>query len=326
MSGRLQRDLSLVLVPLMLGACTAGESALPVVGTLERERIELIAEANEPIVAVVVREGERVQAGQVLLRLDPSRHQAMLAQARAMAERTRQRLAELVRGPRREVIAEARADLEGMEAQYVTAQREYTRVESLVERRLLSPAELDQARAQRDMAQAERLQAAARLTALLEGATAEELEQARAAVAEAEAATRALEISVERLTVRAPQDGIIDALPYYLGERPPAGAAVVVMLTGVPYARVYIPAPLRPHIRTGMEVAIHVEGLTNSFKGRVRFIATEAAFTPYFALTERDRSRLTYLAEIPLVGAEAQKLPVGQPVTVHFPALQASAH
>jgi HlyD family secretion protein len=322
MSGRWQRRLNLALA-LTLSACTAGQSVLPVVGTLERERIELIAEANEPIVAVAAREGERVQAGQVLLRLDSGRQQAMLAQARARVERSRQRLAELVRGPREEVIAEGRAKLEGFEAQLIAQQREYTRVESLVVRRLLSPSELDEARAQRDMALANRDQARSRLAAMLEGTTLEELEQARAALAQSKAAVRASEISLQRLTVRAPQDGIIDALPFYLGERPPVGAAVVVLLAGAPYARVYIPAPLRPHIRPTTEAKIRVEGMSEAFPGRVRFIASEAAFTPYFALTERDRSRLTYLAEIDLVGS-GQALPAGQPVTVDFPGLPGS--
>jgi HlyD family secretion protein len=325
MSGHVQRHLKLVLVPL-LSACTAGESALPVVGTIERERIELIAEANEPIVKIAVREGQRVAAGQVLLRLDANRHQAMLAQARAEVERSRQRLAELVRGPRDELITEARAELQGMQAELVTQQREYARVKSLVTLNASSLSALDRARAQRDTALAARNQGKARLTAMLEGTTMEELDQARASLAGAKAAVRASKISLKRLTVRAPHDGIIDALPYYLGESPPVGAPVVVLLAGAPYARVYIPAPLRPHVQPGTGAEIRVEGMRETFPGKVRFLAAEAAFTPYFALTERDRSRLTYLAEIDLVGSEGQKLPAGQPVAVDFPGLHRSEH
>ncbi len=303
--------------------CSADDEPPPVVGILERERVELIAEAQEPIVAIEVREGDTVKAGQILMQLDQRRYRAMLDRVRAAVERAQQHLAELLRGPRQERINEARAELEGMEAMLVTQQREYKRVKSLAERHAVSQADLDRASAQRNMALARRDEARARLQALLKGTIIQELNQARAQLAETKASLRELEINADRLTVRAPRDGIIDALPYYVGDRPPAGAPVVVMLAaGAPYARVYIPAPLRARIHLGMRATVHVEGLSQTFTGHVRFVASEAAFTPYFALTERDRSRLTFLSKIDLTGPKALSLPSGQPVNVDFPALE----
>jgi HlyD family secretion protein len=303
--------------------CSADDEPPPVVGILERERVELIAEAQEPIVAIEVREGDTVKAGQMLMQLDQRRYRAMLDRARAAVERAQQHLAELLRGPRQERINEARAELEGMEAMLIRQQREYKRVKSLAERHAVSQADLDRASAQRNMALARRDEARARLQALLKGTIIQELNQARAQLAETKASLRELEINADRLTVRAPRDGIIDALPYYVGDRPPAGAPVVVMLAaGAPYARVYIPAPLRARIHLGMRATVHVEGLSQTFTGHVRFVASEAAFTPYFALTERDRSRLTFLSKIDLTGPKALSLPSGQPVNVDFPALE----
>jgi HlyD family secretion protein len=309
--------------PLILAACSAGNESPSVVGILERERVELIAEAQEPIVEIDAREGDTVKAGQILVKLDRRRYQAMLGRARAEVERAQRRLAELVRGPRQETISEARAELKGLNAMLVAQQREYERIRSLAMRKEVSATDLDRASAQRDMALARRDGARAHLQALLKGTTIEELDQARARLSEAEAALRVVKINTDRLTVRAPRDGIIDALPYYVGDRPPAGAPVAVMLAaGAPYARVYIPAPLRPRIHPGTRAAVHIEGMSESFAGRVRFVASEAAFTPYFALTERDRSRLNYLAKIDLIGFETLSLPSGQPVTVHFPSLE----
>jgi HlyD family secretion protein len=48
----------------------------------------------------------------------------------------------------------------------------------------------------------------------------------------------------------------------------------------------------------------------------VRYVAADAAFTPYFALTQRDRSRLAFLAEVEVTGPEAGSLPAGVPVEV----------
>ena len=59
-------------------------------------------------------------------------------------------------------------------------------------------------------------------------------------------------------------------------------------------------------------------GFESPFEGRVRFVSAEAAFTPYYALTERDRGHFTYLAEIELVDDAARDLPTGLPVEVSF--------
>ena len=68
------------------------------------------------------------------------------------------------------------------------------------------------------------------LLALERGTRSEVLDQAQAALAAATAQLAELEISRGRLDLTAPRDGIVDALPYKLGERPPAGAPVAVML------------------------------------------------------------------------------------------------
>ena len=45
--------------------------------------------------------------------------------------------------------------------------------------------------------------------------------------------------------------------------------------------------------------------------------ASDAAFTPYYALTERDRGRLSYEAKVDLTG-DRERLPDGIPVEVEF--------
>ena len=120
-----------------------------------------------------------------------------------------------------------------------------------------------------------------------------------------------------RLDLDAPRAGLVEALPYRRGERPPAGAPLVVMLAdGPPYARVFVPATQRVSVAVGTPAIVQVYGSDRQWAGRVRFVASEAAFTPYYALNERDRSRLSYLAEVELTEADAAGLPVGVPVEV----------
>jgi len=118
--------------------------------------------------------------------------------------------------------------------------------------------------------------------------------------------------------LRAPVDGIVDSRLFELGERPAPGQPMVIMLSGAqPYARVFVPEPLRVRIAPGTEALIYVDGLDQVIDGRVRWVSSEAAFTPYFALTERDRGRLSYVAKVD-IGETRQRLPDGVPVNVEF--------
>ncbi|HTO06885.1 MAG TPA: HlyD family efflux transporter periplasmic adaptor subunit [Myxococcota bacterium] len=303
----------------LAGACRRDPGAIPVVGTLERDRIELTAEENEPIVEVQVREGQTVAAGDVLLALDDRRVSAQLARARATRDQLAARLAELERGPRAERIREARARLAGAESAAKNAQIEYDRVQSLERRSFESASRRDQMRSQRDEAASRRDQARATLEELERGTTTEELDQARGALAAAEAAVADTEVRFERLTLRAPRPGRVDSLPFKQGERPPAGAVVAVMLAAdPPYARVYVPEAVRARIAEGTRATVTMSGRDGALEGQVRKLAHEAAFTPYFALTQHDRGRLSYLAEVEVSGPGTGDLPTGVPVEVHF--------
>lgn len=308
---------------LVLSACGADQSPLPLVGTLERDRVEITAEARETLTEIRVREGDRVTAGQVIAvqddRLARARHAA------ALAERDREgaRLAELERGPRPEDIAAARAHLNGAAARLAGHAAEFQRIRLLVDRKLASAAELDTARADWRNAEAAVGEASAALDAMEAGTTAEELTQARAALAKADADLELAQAELERLTLRAPAPGLIDAVGYEAGDRPPAGAVVAVMLTGeVPYARTYVPQPLRARVAPGSAALVHVDGIAKPYSARVRYVASDPVFTPYFALTERDRSRLAYVAEVELLEQEADQLPVGLPVEVDLPEIR----
>jgi HlyD family secretion protein len=304
---------------LALAACGNDAYDGQILGTLERDRLELVAESNEPIVEVLVREGDAVQAGATLMRQELGSMQARLDQAVAARNVADRRLAELVKGPRAQEIAEARAALESARSLQETETNEYRRVQDLVSRKLLSQSALDQQRARRDSAAGTNKQATARLNLLLEGTRVEEVEQAEAALKQVQAALVELETSAARYVVKAPRAGRIEAIPYKLGERPAAGRPLIVMLAdGTPYARVYVPEPLRAKFLPGTRINVHVDGRDTELNGVVRFVSAEAAFTPYYALTQEDRSRLAYLAEIDLEESAAAEVPTGIPVQVRL--------
>jgi hypothetical protein len=106
----------LLLLALAALSCSEDLEGLPALGTLERDRLELVAEADEPVLENMVREGERVEAGALLVRQGGGRVAAQADRARGARDEARARLDELEHGPRLEQITEARRSSLGRRA------------------------------------------------------------------------------------------------------------------------------------------------------------------------------------------------------------------
>jgi HlyD family secretion protein len=302
----------------LAGLAGCGKPPPQALGTLEYDRITLPAPAAERIVTVDVREGEQVKAGQPLLQLDPAHTRAELAADEAQVQQQREVLAELQTGPRSEDIAKARANLATAEAQAREARAFYNRLLPLKGQSYVSAVDLDRARAAAGNADGQVAAARAALDELLHGTRPEQIAQAQAAVAAAQAQVDAQQVLLGKLAVVAPRAGRIDSLPYKLGDQAPVGAPVAILLAGdAPYARIYVPVQQRAGVHVGSAIQVFVAGRDKAYAGKVRMIRSEPDFTPYYALIGDDAARLSYLAEVAL-GADAADLPAGLPVRVEF--------
>jgi HlyD family secretion protein len=303
-----------------LSGCNPAAGPYRAVGQLESDRIEIAADAAEPVVHINVVEGQEVPKGELLLRQDASRIDARLEEAEASLAQSRARLDELTRGPRKEQIAGARASVAGATRELEFRRTEQDRAERLYAQNLASLESVDRARAALDAANAELEVQEARLDELLEGTTVEELRQAENAVRQVQAQISRLQVESLRHNAFAPVDGVVDSILFEPGERPTVGQPMLIFLSGgQPYARVYVPESMRVAIVPGTAVRIFVDGLTQPVPGRVRWVSSEAAFTPYFALTERDRGRLSFAAKVDIDRkSDARRLPDGIPVEVEF--------
>jgi HlyD family secretion protein len=303
---------------LLLAACERTETTY-MVGTLERDRVEIKVESNEPIAAIHVQDGQQVSAGTLILEQDPARASARLAQHAAARKQAAARLAELVRGPREETISEARAKLEASKVLEINAKENLNRAQGVFDRGLSSQGRLDTAETNHKTAVAQVKADSEALDRLLNGTTIEELDQATAALESAQALENQAQLDLDRTRLKAPVDGVVDKVLFQLGERPPPGTTIAVQLDSTRiFARVYVPEQLRAQVTPGRSLTVRIDGANDSYEGTVRWVSSDASFTPYFALTEHDRSRLSYLAEIDV--PEADGLPTGIPLQVDFPA------
>lgn len=313
MNGRLAALLALFAVV----ACDPADDNR-LVGRLASDRIELAAEFAEPVLERPVAEGARVVAGDVLIRQDTERVDARVREAQAAVAELEARLDELTRGPRHEQIEAARASVEGARRDVEFRRLEHRRAREVFERQLAAPETVDRAKAALDAAVAELEVNEARLEELLTGTTVEELRQAEQRLAQAEARLAAARTDRERHFTRAPLAARLDTLLVEPGERPQPGQPLAILLPGTqPHARVYVPEARRVHVTPGTRARVYVDGLEATLDGRVRWVANDASFTPYFALTEHDRGRLTYPAKIDL-DYDGERLPDGVPVEVEL--------
>lgn len=308
------RITAIALAVVLLAACSE-RTTDQALGTLERDRIVLKATADEIILNQPVPEGTMVTAGTLLVQLDDARQQAVVAHARAEVAQATARLEELRNGARPEDIAAASARVAGARAAVVEATATYVRTKQLLQQKLAAQATLDSAVANRDAADAALLSAQEELLRLTNGTRQEQLDQGEAALQAANAQLALEQEKLSDLTISATRDAWLDSLPWHVGERVTMGATVAVLLAdSAPYARVYVPEPWRARLHVGDRRPVRVDGIEQPLTGRLRWVATEPAFTPYYALNASDRARLVYMAEFDLEGGE--ELPTGIPAQV----------
>jgi len=308
----------LLLIFISLTACDSRPQHIAL-GTLERDRIAHTATTNEIVVALPVLQGSEVKKGTLLVKLDDTLQQTQVSKAEAEVAQAEANLEKLRNGARLEEVAAARAKVEGAKAVLVENEANYERSLKLIKYSVISQATLESALASRDSSLASLQSAQEELHELTSGTREEDLRAAEARLDAVIASLAGEKKKLADLSVRATRDGLLDDLPWNLGERVTAGSPLAIVLAGkAPFARIYVPEPYRVKVKVGDTLVVHVDGLEKTLNGKLRWIATEPAFTPYYALNQEERSRLMYLAEVQLQDSEAY-LPNGVPAQVELP-------
>jgi HlyD family secretion protein len=308
----------LSLVFFSLSACDNNKQGIAL-GTLERERIAHTATASEVITALPISAGSKVTKGMVLVKLDDTLQKAQLAKANAQMQQAKANLEKVHNGAREEEVAAASAQVAGAKAALVKSEANYQRAKTLIKKELASQATLDSSLASRDESTARLNNYQENLLKLINGARIEDLQIAEAILATTMAVVDSENKKLDDLTITAKRDGLLDNLPWNLGERVTQGSPVAIVLAGsAPFARVYVPEPYRVNIKVSDKLSIKVDGLPAPITGTVRWISAEPAFTPYYALNQAERANLMYLAEVQLPDNFAD-LPMGIPAQVLLP-------
>jgi HlyD family secretion protein len=302
-------------------------------GEIEGTAVDLSSKVGARIVEIPVREGQRVKAGDLVVRLDCADPAAMLAEAaarlaaaeaQAVAAGAQINASHSARLAAAAAEQAAQAQAEALAAQSAAAARQAQRLESIPSD--VAAATVDQTRSSATglsrQAEAAKAQAAAqgqqaRAAEVGIRAASAQAQAAAAQVRAADAAVSRARILVGECEIRAPRDAEVGDLPHEAGElvSPGATLARLVDLSEVT-ATFYLPNAEVGAVKPGADAVVVADAWPGEqFQGKVETVALEAEFTPRNIQTRTDRDRLVYPVKVAIQNRDG-KLRAGMPVQV----------
>jgi len=336
---------------------------LTVSGNIELSEVDIAFKTAGRLIERTVDEGDAVKKGMVVARLDRDQlvqqreaqvaalrtAEAQLAEAKSAAEWQRQtmaadldvrrsdlssaqsRLLEMRNGPLPQELHEAKATVDGAQAEYDRAKKDWDRAQTLYKNDDISTAQYDQYRKAMDSANANLQQAKEHEALLKNGTRSEEIENARAQESRAKASLKmgeanslelqrreqdiqAREGDIERAKAQivlidaqladtiaiAPVSGVVLVKAADVGEVLAPGTSIVTVGDiDHPWLRAYIGERDLGKVKLGAKVKVTTDSYPGKvYNGRVSFISSEAEFTPKQIQTSEERVKLVYRIKI----------------------------
>ena len=306
---------------------------LRVSGHVEATETRVSPEAGGRILTLTVKEGDRVEPGQVLMTLDTRDVQLAIQRARAEQAAADAQLRLVMAGARVEDIRQAQSQVETARAEVAAtrteldaAEQDLARFEALLATNSGSRKQRDDAATRRDVARDRVSQAQSRvrtadeaLAKLKAGARQEEVDAARARLAATAAQIASLEKGLTDATVHSPVGGIVTEKLAEVGEViPPRAPALVVVDLDRAWADVFVPEPSVPQIKIGQAATVFTDAGGPGIAGTVGYISPKAEFTPRNVQTAEERSKLVYRVRINVDNKDGV-LKQGMPVEAEIP-------
>ncbi|MDX2232842.1 MAG: efflux RND transporter periplasmic adaptor subunit [Leptolyngbyaceae cyanobacterium bins.349] len=234
-----------------------------------------------------VREGDRVQQGQILANMDSSNLQGALTQARGQVAAAQASLQRALAGNRTQDIAQAEARVRDAQAALRQAEQTFQQNQQLFSTGAISQREFNTSLAERDRAIAQLNLAKQGLSLQQAGARPEDIAQARAEVIRAEGQLQTVEAQINDTVIRAPFSGIVTrkfADPGSFVTPTTSGSAVssatsssILSLAANNQIVAKVAETSIPRIQLGQSVTVEADAFPDqAFTGRVTQIATQS--------------------------------------------------
>lgn len=291
------------------------QSGLDLYGNVEVRQVNLAFRVSGRVERLLVEEGDRVAAGQVLAALDQVPYQQELALAQSALDARQATLEKVQAGARKEEVDQVRALVAEVEAERQRLVKEFERAQQLRRQNLSSQSDYDVALAARNESDARLASARAKLEMALAGSRDEDIAVAAAELRGAEAQAAQARTRLADTDIRAPAGGVIITRAVEPGAILAAGATVLTLSLESPvWVRTYVSEPHLGQVREGMQVTVLTDGGAR-LPGQIGYISPDAEFTPKAVQTPELRTDLVYRLRV-VVEDPRRVLRRGMPVTV----------
>ncbi|WP_222564894.1 HlyD family secretion protein [Novilysobacter antarcticus] len=226
-------------------------------GMADADSINVSPKISARVSKLLVHEGDRVEAGQVLFELDSPEVAAKQEQADAVLDAARAQASKAEEGARSEDIRAAEANWRRARAGAELARATYQRVENLYREGVMTRQKRDEALAQQRSSNELEAAARAQYDMALAGARGEDKAAAQAQVRQAEGAVAEVSAAKAEIEGRAPITGEVGKRLVDVGELVPAGYPVFAL---VDIDRMWVSLNLREDQFGGIRVGTRLRG------------------------------------------------------------------
>lgn len=278
----------------------APANTLMVSGNIEAHESVLGFRVPGRIVELPVQEGQWVEAGTVLARLDAADYRQQVSVDEASLRVREAELALALAGSRTQEIQVAQRNVADAEADMKQKELDFNRAQELYQKDVVSAQFRDQAETNLKRSRAIYERALETLNQTVEGTRKEQIAISRANVTQASQRLRLSRVNLEYSELRAPKAGVVTVRQAELGEVVNPGTPVVTLadLDNV-WLRAYLNETDLGRVRWGQEVTLRTDTYPDkSYRGRISFIASQAEFTPKSVQTFKERVTLVYRIKV----------------------------
>lgn len=279
---------------------SAPSGTLAITGTIEARQVDVSPKLTGRIAELAVREGQPVERGQLIARLDAAELAADVRRAEAAVRTTEAQLRDIQAGSRREEIEQARAALRNTMATREWTERDLQRARELFARELIAAQEVDRARQAFEVALANETSAREHLELVRAGARPDAVAVVRHQVGEAREALGLAQARLAEARLTSPITGLVLHKNVEAGETVNPGVSVVTLMDPKDlWLRAFVPETDIGRIKIGQPAGITVDAYPGrTFEGAITEIGSEAEFTPKNVQTKKERVNLVFRIKI----------------------------
>ena len=299
------------------------DNDLTLYGNVDIRQVSLAFEQSGRIEKLLVQEGDKVKAGQVLATMNTNSLEIQAKQAQAQLKAQQEAIVKQQVGARPEEISQAQAQLASTQADLDKANKNLQRLQILVsstDGRAISQQDLDYAKSNQHSAEAAVRERQANLELIIKGARKEDREATKAQYEETKANLDLINYNLTQAELKSPVNAVVRARLQEVGDMTTAQKAVYTLaLTDPKWVRVYANEKDLSSIHMGGTAQVIRDSYPNQpINGKIGYISSVAEFTPKTVQTDEIRTTLVYEVRV-YVNDPNDQLKMGQPVTVKVP-------